>query len=518
MFESDFVTPAQHLLSDVTALQALAARVSAQVAAGALREVAPICLPEVVVSLAAAGDAVEAVRVHAVGRVHTTKILWEGGERSTRSWLNRTTRCSSRRASITLARAHAMTTTYPTVGAAHLTGAATPDQAGEICLGLDRIMRRVPAPIRDEVLAYATEALLILAAAGATPEDLTAAADKIALVTDQNGASKSQLDAHLDQSYTSIRVGDRIKINAWLDLDAGAALDTCLDQIVTTWHRTGQTTPEPAIDPTTGLVLPPAAVDPDDPDAVEAATIAEALAQGTRRPVWLALALGHLARHFLDNGNAGSTRAGRPHLTYTGTLADLTDYLTAATNAETAAAAANDWERRGTGASGALHHPGTDHPISVPTATLARIGCDADLTLILTDALTDTPTDATAVTEPASSDWKTRATTALQDRTQAILWIGRTQRTVTRRQWAALVHRDHHCQYPNCRADPTRCDAHHVRWWRNAGTTNPDNLILLCQRHHHHVHEGGWTITASTNKNPLAPGYFTFTPPPRRRH
>ena len=509
MFDSDIPTPAQQLLSDVTTLQALTSKVSAQVAAGALGQLAPICLPELVVSLAAAGDAVEAVRVHAVGRVHATKILWEGGERSTRSWLNRTTRCSSRRASISLARAHSMTSTYPKVGAAHLAGTTTPDQATEICLGLDRIMRRVPPPIRGEVLTYATDALLLLAANNSTPEDINAAADTIALVTDQNGATKSQLDAQLEQTYLATRVGDRIKITAWLDLESGAALQVCLDQIIDTWHRTGQTAPEPEINPTTGHL---AAATPDtasEPADSEAAAVAAALAQGTRRPVWLALALGHLARHFLNNGNAGSTRSGRPHLTYTGTLSDLTDYLAAATTA------AADWQRTGTGASGALHLPGEDHPISVPTATLARIGCDADLTLILTDA--NAFTDTERGTPGNNSDWKARATAALKEHTHTILWAGRTQRTVSKRQWAALVHRDQHCQFTDCHADPTRCDAHHVQWWRHHGNTNPDNLILLCQRHHRHIHEGGWTIKATTNKDPLAPGYFTFTPPPHHR-
>ena len=36
---------------------------------------------------------------------------------------------------------------------------------------------------------------------------------------------------------------------------------------------------------------------------------------------------------------------------------------------------------------------------------------------------------------------------------------------------------------------------HHVVPWHPDGTTERDNLILLCDHHHKVVHTRGWTIT-----------------------
>ena len=35
--------------------------------------------------------------------------------------------------------------------------------------------------------------------------------------------------------------------------------------------------------------------------------------------------------------------------------------------------------------------------------------------------------------------------------------------------------------------------------WIHGGSTNLDNLILLCHRHHWLVHEGGWQLVRSDN-------------------
>jgi len=36
-------------------------------------------------------------------------------------------------------------------------------------------------------------------------------------------------------------------------------------------------------------------------------------------------------------------------------------------------------------------------------------------------------------------------------------------------------------------------DGHHIQHWADGGETSLDNLVLLCRRHHHLVHEGGFT-------------------------
>ncbi len=74
------------------------------------------------------------------------------------------------------------------------------------------------------------------------------------------------------------------------------------------------------------------------------------------------------------------------------------------------------------------------------------------------------------------------------------LWHGRRVRTVTDAQWRALVARDRHCVV--CEAAPNWCEAHHLVPWRapHRGSTNIDNLALLCTRCHHELHDSGLAL------------------------
>ena len=60
----------------------------------------------------------------------------------------------------------------------------------------------------------------------------------------------------------------------------------------------------------------------------------------------------------------------------------------------------------------------------------------------------------------------------------------------------ALVVRDQGCRYPGCRRPPPGWrDAHHLIHWRHGGRTTLINLVLLCDHHHHVIHQPGWTAT-----------------------
>jgi HNH endonuclease len=75
-----------------------------------------------------------------------------------------------------------------------------------------------------------------------------------------------------------------------------------------------------------------------------------------------------------------------------------------------------------------------------------------------------------------------------------VLNLGRTKRLATRAQRRALKVRDNGiCQFPGCH-QTTHLDAHHRKPWSHGGSTDLDNLILLCGRHHTLVHEGGLRI------------------------
>jgi hypothetical protein len=89
----------------------------------------------------------------------------------------------------------------------------------------------------------------------------------------------------------------------------------------------------------------------------------------------------------------------------------------------------------------------------------------------------------------------------------AILDYGRATRAVPPPLWNVLLLRDQHCRWKGCDRPGAWCEAHHVIWWENGGTTDIANLVLLCSRHHHIAHRPGWAAE-------LAPdGTLTVTDP-----
>ena len=67
--------------------------------------------------------------------------------------------------------------------------------------------------------------------------------------------------------------------------------------------------------------------------------------------------------------------------------------------------------------------------------------------------------------------------------------FGDVQYSVPRKLFMQVAERDGGCRFPGCDRNICHCDAHHIRYWRHAGKTDYDNLVLLCSRHHHYVHE-----------------------------
>ena len=84
---------------------------------------------------------------------------------------------------------------------------------------------------------------------------------------------------------------------------------------------------------------------------------------------------------------------------------------------------------------------------------------------------------------------------ALFSRDGLPLWHGRRVRTVSPQQWRMLVARDRGCVL--CAASPSYCHAHHIVAWTAPakGPTDIDNLALVCNRHHHHIHQHDLTLT-----------------------
>jgi hypothetical protein len=76
----------------------------------------------------------------------------------------------------------------------------------------------------------------------------------------------------------------------------------------------------------------------------------------------------------------------------------------------------------------------------------------------------------------------------------AVIDVGRSKRIVGPAQKRALVARDGGCRWPGCDRSALWSEAHHLVYWINGGSTELDNLVLLCYRHHRMVHEGNWQL------------------------
>jgi hypothetical protein len=85
-------------------------------------------------------------------------------------------------------------------------------------------------------------------------------------------------------------------------------------------------------------------------------------------------------------------------------------------------------------------------------------------------------------------------TRVLLSQESAVMDVGRSSRVVGPALRKALKVRDKHCQWPGCERDASYCDGHHLVHWIDGGSTDLDNLVLLCRRHHRMVHEGHWQV------------------------
>jgi hypothetical protein len=108
-----------------------------------------------------------------------------------------------------------------------------------------------------------------------------------------------------------------------------------------------------------------------------------------------------------------------------------------------------------------------DDGTRVSAETLRRVACDTGLLATRTDA-----TDAGP----------------------GVLDIGRRSRSIPAAIRRALWVRDRGCRFPGC-LHKRFLHGHHIQHWLHGGRTSLDNLVLLCPRHHHLVHEDGFTIS-----------------------
>ncbi|WP_419789234.1 DUF222 domain-containing protein [Prescottella equi] len=178
-------------------------------------------------------------------------------------------------------------------------------------------------------------------------------------------------------------------------------------------------------------------------------------------------AFAEILRRYLDSGEASVEGGERPHLSLHVNAADLAR-----------SKSAHEWTHPNEGSDlfgdkdiARLPHMG---PLSIATAR--RIACDCHLTPIVMD-------DGVPLN------------------------LGRTSRTVSKKQRRALIARDHGCAFPGCGAPPAHCEGHHVKHWADGGPTDLDNLVLLCRYHHTLLHHSHWDVEIGADRHPW------FTPP-----
>jgi Domain of unknown function (DUF222)/HNH endonuclease len=127
-----------------------------------------------------------------------------------------------------------------------------------------------------------------------------------------------------------------------------------------------------------------------------------------------------------------------------------------------------------------------EHSLPVSSKTIERLACDSSIARVLLNS------------------------------ESLVIDVGRSKRVVSEPGRRALVARDGHCRWPDCDRPASRSAAHHVVHWIHGGSTDLDNLILLCHRHHWMVHEGNWQIVRTDNGRMLTiPPLVTFGPSSR---
>ena len=485
----------------VSRLQADAAAVQALLAAGSLEQLSEAAMAQAAVTLAAAGEATASATSTVLARVAGCGYPAAEGHVTPASWWQARTRISRDAASDQVRLARRLSEHYPATSAAWAGGDITAEHTRVLTIGIDAVLARFArgyrrehsdagiAVDRDELAAFLTETrtrledeLLVLARRWG-PETLRMALARIRDLADPDGSSDAAMKAATRATLTIEEVGDLAVITAQVSREVAAMVRTVLDHYRDTRYHRGTTI---GSDTTGGE----AGTGPDG-------TGHESNASGARssdtdpvtgRPVTVtnaqrdAAALTDWVTATLDCGLGSERQGERPHLDLIVTLEDL-------------AAGIGDTILERTGR-------------PAPIGTARRHACDADIRLVLVDGQYRHPQTGDLV-EPALAGLLIAGT--------GVLDYGRAHRIVPTRLRRALGIRDRGCAFPGCHRPPQHTQAHHVRHWAEGGDTSLSNTVLLCSRHHHYVHEGGWTITLRAGASYTQPGCWAFTRPHRPR-
>lgn len=112
----------------------------------------------------------------------------------------------------------------------------------------------------------------------------------------------------------------------------------------------------------------------------------------------------------------------------------------------------------------------TDNGVPLPVSTVRRLCCDAEIVPVVLGGAGET------------------------------LDVGTSKRVATRAQRRALRAMHGTCVHPDCTVSFDACRIHHIIPWQSGGPTDLDNMVPVCELHHHLVHEGGWGLTMTSDR------------------
>lgn len=93
-----------------------------------------------------------------------------------------------------------------------------------------------------------------------------------------------------------------------------------------------------------------------------------------------------------------------------------------------------------------------------------------------------------------------RITPIVVDEHGTALDAGRTIRHANRRQRRALRAMYRTCAIGDCDVPFERCEIHHIVPWERGGASDLHNLLPLCSRHHHTVHDLAWMLELDADR------------------
>jgi hypothetical protein len=93
-------------------------------------------------------------------------------------------------------------------------------------------------------------------------------------------------------------------------------------------------------------------------------------------------------------------------------------------------------------------------------------------------------------------------TWCLKNTKGAVPALGRSRRLASPAQTVALTARDGGCSFPGCDSPPEWSERHHIVSWLDGGSTDLDNLTLLCRCHHHNFEQRGWRCRLTADRLP----------------